>query len=400
MAETQGQQQPGAPAQGPINVVLDANVTFQHRRLDGPTFDLLEQFLRRTESKLVVPEITVQEAVKKHREEATKKLRDANSAIKGLDQFLTIPSGATPPTATAEATTEGYEQLLRMRLDDLDADTPDYEEVPAVAIAERALQERRPFMPEDRGIRDVLFWETVLRKVVEKERQTILVTNDGGFADGDDLHPDLAADLERMGHSRRAVDLVKTIEQFNEVYAKPLLSHMLSAAVSALRKGEYSGFDVSDFVSDQAQVIREEVKSLVPRFFDEARRWFRHLRAMHENPELSYLEFDPKQATVDEVLVLDNDRVFIRVSLSCEAQLDGFIDKSDFYPLSDDSDLSVMDSDWNDHCMWVETCVDGTLTINLTFDLDIEDVDDWEVESFLPKDPNWQALAEASEDDD
>lgn len=399
MAESAGQQTSAATPQGPINVVLDANVTFQHRRLDGPTFDLLNQFLRRTHSTLVVPEITVQEAIKKHREDATRKLRDATSAIKGLDRFLTVPSGATPPTATAEASTQGYEILLRMRLDELDADVPHYEDIPATVIADRALRERRPVMPEDRGIRDLLFWETVLRKVASKDRVTVLVTDDGGFADGDNLHSDLADDLEQMGYPRGAVILVKNIEKFNETFAKPLLAQFLTTSVSAIRKGEYEDFHVSDFITERADEIREEAKSFASGFFEEARGGFRHLRDLHEDPELSYLEFDSSEATVDEAYALDDNRVFIRVSLPCEARLDGFIDKADYYVMRHASALEVMESDWNDHCMWVETGVDGTLSINLTLDLNTNEVDDWEVESLSPIEPNWQALSDKADDE-
>ena len=122
--------------------------------------------------------------------------------------------------------------------------------------------------------------------------------------------------------------------------------------------------------------------------------------AQHMVSEFRYVEGDyslvdlqiGNDLDVEDIFGLEEGRQFMKVTVECTATVDGFMFKSDYYALGDDARVIVMDGDWNDHYMWVEFVTEAHLTLNITFDLETNEVDEIEVETFSSPEPNWEAL--------
>jgi PIN domain len=361
-----------------LKIVFDNNVVFQHRRLEGPQIDLLSGFIKRTGSTFVLPKITLEEACKKHREDLVAKTQDVKKAIEKLNGVLGYDSKAVNPTLDIEREVDEYRNHLLQMVNNLGGEIAEYDDLPIRLIATRALAERRPFKAEDKGCRDAIFWETVLSKVAQKDFQTTIVTNDAGFSEDGKLHPHLLEDVMKLGFDESSVILFSNLEQFLNRYAKPLPPIHMKDVVEKLLTGRYTGFSVSDFVAEYTDEIIEASNPFGSKVAGGA-NWDEAAVSFEPPIEITYSSFDKDQATPQNVVEIDKHRVFIEAVLPCMVTIDGFIFKSDYYSLSDEAELSVLDDDWNDHYIWAEVHVSARTKLAITYNVSNDEIDDWEV---------------------
>lgn len=362
-------------------VVLDTNVLFQHRRLDGPSFELLEEFLRQSRSQLYVPRIVLDEASKKFQEDLRKKIDDVDAAIKRLNGVLSTDCGAGPPTITLDDCVSEYDRSLLARLKDLGAQQPGFGDLSIQDLADRALKERRPFLDRDRGFRDALLWETILKDTLHPDFQTVLVTSDAGFANDGILHPDLQQDLLEAGHTETKVTLLRSMEELLETIVKPAL---------ALHKAAFDRIElIKEHLLGDIPSLQSGAAAFADDLMAEAQIFDPDLRNIEGDYELVDLQVDLETLEVEDTYELDGGRVFMKVSIDCDAAVDGFVFKANYYGMRDGAPVSVMESDWNEHYMWVQVAVDATLTVNLTVEAGSGEIRSFEVERLSAREPNY-----------
>ena len=381
-----------------IRILFDNNVIFSHRRLAGPRIDLLEMFIKRTGSTFVLPKIILEEACKKYHEDLTRMIDEVQTTIRRLDGFVARRSGAKPAKLDVVEEVKAYHDSLVKRVASLGGEIVEYEDLPLKLIAQRALAQRRPFLSEDKGCRDAILWETILQKIIHKEQQTVLVTRDAGFSDKGQLHQDLKEDLVQIGLMEDSVVLCSDLDEFLDAFAKPLPPIYLKGVLAMFMNDCYPGFSVAAFVDTQRDAIVEASK---PYGEGVARStyWDKVAELLQEPIEIAYSDFDEREATVTDAIGLDEERLFLEVDIPCVVTLNGFLDKHDYYCLGDAFDVSVLDIDWNEYVVWVETDIDATMTLVLTFNIKAGQVENWQLSDVVPTEPNWQALADQEDNE-
>jgi hypothetical protein len=65
-------------------------------------------------------------------------------------------------TISKKAVAESYEKFFSAKLNELNAEIPDYKDIPHAQIVNRDLERRRPFQENGKGYRDTLLWETLV----------------------------------------------------------------------------------------------------------------------------------------------------------------------------------------------------------------------------------------------
>ena len=100
-------------------VVLDTTETFSDHRLEGPSFSLLETYLRRTSSRLAVPSIVIEETVKHFRERLRQYVRDANWSLKGIQKLLASDNFESAVTIDESDAVNEYRRFLTARIKQL-----------------------------------------------------------------------------------------------------------------------------------------------------------------------------------------------------------------------------------------------------------------------------------------
>lgn len=348
-------------------VVLDTNVLYGNWYLEGTNFKLLERHIKLGQSNLVIPEIVVLETKSLFRKQLSKHVvsaREIERLAPNLKLSSYIPS--------IDELCMQYEKALHSRLDELGAVVISHSDIPHEAIVSRALAVRKPFRDSDKGYRDTLLSEVVLNNVANRDSPTYLITNNHkDFGDKKirrQLHSDLVSDLLSHNLGPESITLYTNLKEFIEVQIVPHLESVTTEILEQLEQGRYRSFSIGKWFTDNRDTL---IKT--------SNKWIESLLSSTpelESPEVCYIE-DPQQITVENAYFLDDDRVYLDATVLSDVNVDVFVFKSDYYSISEECDLSIMDDDWNKHYMWAQM----TLRLPINFSLILNIVDD-EVEEF------------------
>jgi len=345
-----------------MKIVLDTNVIIGNWLLEGPNFLLLESFLRNTTSALVVPKIVVEEVLSRHRSGLKSSLGElrrlvGRSApeIRGLD--------------VAKLSTE-YESRLRERLRQLGAEIPEYDDIPVAVVASRAVKHLKPFPKDgDKGFKDALIWETILRKVAAREDHTVLISRDRKAFGKKVLAPDLRRDLSEAGLPEDCVEVMSSIKSYNDKYARRELEILEDVCARLQATGRFEWFIISEFFAEQ----REEIVERVQEFSDQLVK-----DEDKEAPRVVWLE-DPQEVGVLEVLGMDEGRAFVRCQVTCGASIDFYVPRwSGWMPGPTTS--FIVHREWNKDYSFASEATTLDIVLSIAIDLREKKVDSYEVE--------------------
>ncbi|WP_083933148.1 PIN domain-containing protein [Kribbella catacumbae] len=185
-------------------VVPDANVLMADPLCRGIAWKIVAHAPSRWNLRVFVLEAIVREAVAGH----ARSVVEGQAALRRWSRKFhqdRIYRDALPRLAQAE---EGYEQQLRLALEQLGATIAQPADIPHLQIIDRAINRRRPCDAKGDGYRDTLNWLTVLDLAQRHPHEKVVwVSNDRDFTDNDItvLHPHLIEDLDERGLQGRVL---------------------------------------------------------------------------------------------------------------------------------------------------------------------------------------------------
>lgn len=220
-------------------VILDSNTIIADFHLSGTQFRVLLESLPLTGISLAVPAIVLDEVCNKYGEileTAVAKHSESKRQLHWLlPSYAASDSAISVASATRDYATELRTLLARHHVSILPYPTVEHKDVVA-----RELSRKKPFGGPS-GYRDYLVWRSaVVAAAVRTEHLVLITENVRDFADGEDIHPDLLADMTHVLAGRGAT-LSRGLRAFNELHVLP---HV--ARANALRRdiGERVGFEV------------------------------------------------------------------------------------------------------------------------------------------------------------
>ncbi|MHB8279718.1 MAG: PIN domain-containing protein [Candidatus Humimicrobiaceae bacterium] len=350
-----------------MNIVLDANViVVKDWFLKSPKIELLKKFLNLTDSKLIIPKIISCEVLNKYKELISKKKFE-------IDEINILLEPSKQLYLNIEEIFLNYKSALGERFITLKVEEPDYPNITHEDIIARDLARRRPFQESGKGYRDTLFWETILRKIVNSDTKTYLISEnykDFGYRDKSTLHDDLKEDLLKIGLSSDSVILYKNLSDFINEQVKPLLDP-IEKAKEELEKGVYAGFDIYEWFDKNREAIGNSIQQSMD--------LIRYILKGLEDISVSYVE-DPEEIKINNAYELSINQIYIDIFIKVEVVLDAFIFKADFYcGVGEEYNLDVMDYDWNDHYIYAQTTTKLPINLAINFNIKNRIVDDFEV---------------------
>lgn len=356
-----------------MKIVFDTNVTFQDWFLNSPNISLLVNYLKLTDSKLVIPKIIIEETINKYKEIIIKK----NAALKGLNGMLPISKKTNISLNIDEIIIE-YSSKLSRRLEELKVFQPAYNNISHTDIVTRDLSRRRPFQVSGKGYRDSLLWENILNDIAESDIKTVLITNnhrDFGGKDKFSLHENLLEDLRNRGLPTDSVQKYNTLSDFLNEKIKPELQ-TLNDAMPELMEGHYKDFDINIWFRENKDSFKNSIEDSILNSFYELQDL--------EDPTVTFIE-DPDEIKIMDVYELNIEQVYIEASSLIDINFDVFVFKPDYYWLSEKYDLQIWNSDWNKHYMFTSTVLKLPIEITLKFNIKNSSVDyfDVRVEEFF-----------------
>lgn len=207
-----------------MKIIIDTNAIFQDFLLSQPEITTLEHYLSQTKSELCIPEVVIKEMVRHFRKVYQQDVIYAcNNATKRL-RILEIKLPLVPDLENA--VTQYYDKLLE-RIRSLSARIMEVPPVELKVLLDRCINEKKPFKSSGVGLKDAIIWETILEECRQHKEDIVFITNnlsdfEQSQADKNKhlLHPELADDLKGIEYPLDHFTLCKTIQEFNEKYAK------------------------------------------------------------------------------------------------------------------------------------------------------------------------------------
>lgn len=370
-----------------IRFVIDTCVLYDYRTpplLESPEFEVLQSLARRAELKIVIPQLVIDELTNTVRRDLVKNLGKCSEPLRKAAGFLINPSALTHPALDIESAINEYRAALLRRLQELEAEVPGYSNIEHSDLIVRCALKRKPFAQSDgsdRGYKDTLLWETVLRNVASQSESTILVSkNTRDFADPenkDSLHPDLIADLQSQGLPEAAVRYCPSLKSSIRLHAEPLLTKIEESGVPDLEDllARFNN-SIPIFLDDHIAEIQEKLREVLEAettLLDETVRYGIYgvySVSIQSLPE----EFEP-----DSGSVIESDESYISYYLEVEANIELMLDKSDACNLSRTTQPAVREFDWNRHCSLVGIDVTLAFSLDIVADLRKGDVVKWSI---------------------
>lgn len=305
-------------------VVLDTTETFADLRLDGPNFRMLKAYLARTRSRLAIPQIVVEETINHYREQLAERMDSASTAIQDIGRMLGEYTAFSPPSIDQARTVEDFRRYLDMRIQELGGSVIAYGKVQLPDLIARSLGRRRPFDSNgQRGFRDAVLWESLLKEVIPGVRDNepvVLVTrNSKDFGKEPELFPDLQEDCRDRGKRDVQVRLFNGLQSFVDKEVKPNLEK-LESIHREIAQGQFKAFSLDAFLVAATESLHRAIDEHV-RWHPDLGKLIPYLSDEFHSQHLQQLEQQPEEASVSDVWRLDNDRIAVGIEALCRGNV-------------------------------------------------------------------------------
>ncbi len=223
-----------------MDVILDANAYIgalhNHGRgfLQTNQFTELLAYLRRTGSRLVIPELTYNEVVARYRNRLTALTNDAREAWSRLQQVGMLERANFVNTDISSELGALGDLLHHPAPGVQPLMYSDYSGVDVKEVAQRGIRRAPPANDKGEELRDVILWLIVLHYAKQSKAPVAFVSQDRGFQGTEGtLHPSLQKDIERAGVSIAFYRTVGDFVKGNSLESEPLEKDALAVYVSA-----------------------------------------------------------------------------------------------------------------------------------------------------------------------
>jgi len=362
-----------------MKVVLDSNIIISDFWMHSAGFKILFEKSKNGEIDLYLPQVVFDEVVNKFNQRMDKHESDINNEVSRLKK-LSGSNFAVSISATelkkAKAKYKAHLEIISKNNGITIIPHPDTKHD---YLAKKAMLKKKPFNANEKGYRDSLIWENIksllsgLGEDIPAAPELVFVCNNHtDFAgEGHSLHAELKQELEDEDLHPDAVDIYSSLAEFNEKVTK-LLFAQASLFEAKLIKGEFEEFDL------KAEIDGYLFKKFVGTNLN---NYYSFARYANDNPMVDTINDDYTIATV-KARKLNSKEYIVDVSFGLEAEIDYFIDKSEYWS-NDDLNVHVIDMHWNDHVVAVSDTVtlklEMTLVINSKFEctsIDINKIND------------------------
>jgi hypothetical protein len=200
-----------------MHIILDSNIYAADYRMKGVAFQSLFEYMRRTESRLVLPRVIREEVVidygRRLKSEA-KAFEDAWRKYRHVDLGDAVPTFRKP---------DGRYRMTRLRrklMEPMDGMRPIYvPEITGTFLQEafmRGVHRTRPANQNGEEMRDVILWLWALTYSDSANTEVAFISDDGGFWAGDAAHPDIDRDIRSKDGK---VHIFRSIQEFLKHHA-------------------------------------------------------------------------------------------------------------------------------------------------------------------------------------
>lgn len=161
-----------------MNIVLDTNIIYSDFLFRSKEFDILLDYLKKTDSTFILPEVILLEIEQKYKESLEERIEEYNKSSKHLDLLQNNKEKHIGIIdINIENETKNYISFLKTKLKIRPKQIVPYKNEYLPELIKRAINKSKPFQNEDKGFRDTIIWLTILDYCESTSRQIIFISN-------------------------------------------------------------------------------------------------------------------------------------------------------------------------------------------------------------------------------
>ncbi|MGB7210754.1 MAG: PIN domain-containing protein [Pyrinomonadaceae bacterium] len=201
-----------------MDIVLDTNILRGDPLLRSVEFDVLVDFVRKTDSRIRMPTIVFDEVIAVYTRELTKRVADFEKADRSLKGFV-FDYKSVRATVSIEEVVR-YKRRLLERLGIKESDLVELKGTYLQEVVNRAIHRRPPCSEKGEEIRDAIIWLSALDVADESYDSAVsfISNNTRQFALDNNLHPRLLSEADDRG---LIIHYYKSLIEFVEAQTTP-----------------------------------------------------------------------------------------------------------------------------------------------------------------------------------
>lgn len=161
-----------------MNIVLDTNIVYSDFLFRSKEFDILIDYLKKTDSTFILPEVILLEIEGKYKEVLEERIDVYHKASNHLD-LLQNKNEKHIGTINIdiEEETKEYMSFVKKKLKIRPRQIVPYKNEYLPELIKRAINKSKPFQNEDKGFRDTIIWLTLLDYCEYTSKQIVFISN-------------------------------------------------------------------------------------------------------------------------------------------------------------------------------------------------------------------------------
>jgi len=241
-----------------MHIILDANIYAADYRMQGVSFQALFEYMRRTNSKIVLPHAIREEVVADY----GRRLKSESKEFGQIwNRYRHLDLGGDPGVFKKPNITYEMKVLRQKLMKPMEGVTPLYvPELKGTFIEQafmRGVTRTRPANGDGEELRDVIIWLWALEYCASASAEVAFISADSGFWEGDHIHPQVQKDTQSKNGR---IAIYRSIPDFLQQHAP--------APVTATQQWVEQNFQVQAI---EAQLIDRAWRELSAQFRGEVR---------------------------------------------------------------------------------------------------------------------------------
>lgn len=198
-----------------MDIIIDSNVFKRDLKLKDKNFEILNDYLSKTQSKVILPKIVLEEIKNLYKKTLKDNFNTYATSVAKLLSTLISPEEYSKLSIDVDIEATKYVEYINEKLNITSHNIIDYKNEYLPELVRRAINRVKPLGEDGQQFRDGLLWLTILdyASTTENKELIFISTNSNDFAEKNstNLHKDLLKECEERGV---AIHYYLTVEDF------------------------------------------------------------------------------------------------------------------------------------------------------------------------------------------
>lgn len=200
-----------------MDLIIDANIIRRDLKLKDKNFEIIVDYLKRTNSRLIFPNIVIDEIKGLYKRALVERYNDFKKSKEKLESTFLFAELPEIPEIDIDSDSERYIDFIHSKLGTNQENIIDYKNEFLPELVKRAIERKKPLDDNGQQFRDGLLWLTILdyAQTTTDKRISLISDNPKDFGEKGEnkLAEELAQEAQQLGievkYFRRLSDFAK-----------------------------------------------------------------------------------------------------------------------------------------------------------------------------------------------